>query len=151
MSTITLSRASRRSSLGRFLRHLLEMTLAMMLGMFVYGALVGTISGFAGSSFETIRVDQPELFALGMAFSMSVPMVAWMRHRGHTWQSGVEMTAAMFVPALVLIVSYWLNGISAGSVCPLACAAMIPAMVIAMLYRLGEYTTHHVSPRPSAL
>jgi hypothetical protein len=150
MSTITLSRESRRRPLGSFLRHLVEMTLAMMLGMFVYGALVGTIAGAAGSSFETIRVGRPELFVLGMAFSMSVPMVAWMRYRAHTWRSSAEMTAAMFVPALALILCYRLNGIAAGSVCPLACATMIPAMIVAMLYRLDVYTQHVISPRGAA-
>jgi hypothetical protein len=79
---------------------------------------------------------------------MSVTMVAWMRHRGHTRRSSKEMTAAMFVPAFALIVCYSLNGVSASSVCPLACAAMIPAMVVVMVYRLDVYTTH-VSLRAS--
>jgi hypothetical protein len=41
-----------------------------------------------------------------------------------------------------LIVCNWLKGVSASSVCPLACAAMIPAMVAAMFYRLDVYTMH---------
>jgi hypothetical protein len=41
-----------------------------------------------------------------MAFSMSVPMVALMRRQGHGWRNSVEMSAAMFVPALVIIVCY---------------------------------------------
>jgi hypothetical protein len=142
MRTGTLSRAAHGRPLPTFLRHLLEMTLAMMVGMLAFGALVGVISGAAGSSLENVRVGQPELFVLGMAFSMSVTMVAWMRHRGHTWRSSEEMTAAMFVPAFALIVCHWLNAVSASSVCPLACAAMIPAMVVAMLYRLDVYTAH---------
>jgi hypothetical protein len=142
MSTATLSRAARGGPVPTFLRHLLEMTLAMMVGMIAFGALVGGISGAGGSSLETVRVDQPELFVLGMASSMSVTMVTWMRHRRHTWRSSGEMTAAMFVPALALIVCYWLNGVSASSVCPLACAAMVPAMVVAMLYRLDVFTAH---------
>jgi flagellar biosynthetic protein FliP len=81
-----------------------------------------------------------------MAFAMSATMVAWMRYRAHSWRSSAEMTAAMFVPALLLIVCYRLGTVSAGSVCPLACATMIPAMAVAMLFRLDEYTTRHVHP-----
>jgi flagellar biosynthetic protein FliP len=150
MSTAIPSRAAHGGPLPTFLRHLLEMTLAMMVGMLAFGGLVGGISGAAGSSLENARVGQPELFVLGMAFSMSVTMVASMRHRGHTRRSSAEMTAAMFVPAFALIVCYWLKGVSASSVCPLACASMIPAMVAAMFYRLDVYTTH-VSLRSRAV
>jgi hypothetical protein len=143
MSTTMLSAATRRGRSVYFLRHLLEMTVAMVLGMFAYGALVSTLSAASGSSFENVRLGQPELFALGMAFSMAVPMVAWMRHRGHDWRNSVEMSAAMFVPVLALIVCYWLNVVSAGAVCPLACAMMIPAMMFAMFYRIDAYTTGH--------
>src|SRR6266542_3730524 len=88
-----------------------------------------------------------ELFALGMASSMTVPMVAWMRRRGHGWRNSVEMSAAMVVPALALILCYRLDAVAAGSICPLACATMIPAMVVAMLYRLDDYTGHPSAAR----
>jgi hypothetical protein len=48
----------------------------------------------SGRSVEDARLGQPELFALGMAASMSLPIVAWMRHRGHSWRNGAEMSAA---------------------------------------------------------
>jgi hypothetical protein len=145
MITILPVRATRLGSIISFLRHLLEMTVAMMLGMFAYGLLLGSILGAAGRNLEDARLGQPELFALGMATSMSVPMVVWMRHRGHDWRSGMEMTAAMFAPALLLIVCYRLHAVSAESICPLACAAMIPAMVGAMLFRLDDYTGHRMA------
>ena len=80
-----------------------------------------------------------------MAAGMSVPMVVWMRRGGHSWRNSAEMTAAMFAPALVLIVCYRLHAVSANSVCPLACATMIPAIVVAMLYRLDDYTGYHAA------
>jgi hypothetical protein len=43
--------------------------------------------------------EAPELLLLGMAFTMTVPMVAWMHHRGHRWARSWEMTPAMFVPS----------------------------------------------------
>jgi len=35
-----------------------------------------------------------------------------------------------------------MNAVSTSSVCPLACAAMIPALVVAVVHRLDVYTTH---------
>lgn len=143
MSTATLARVSRRSRTWTFLLHLLEMTAAMMVGMLVFGSLVGVIGSAAGTTLEAIRVGQPEFFALGMAAGMSVTMVAWMRRRGHSWRSCREMTAAMFVPAFVLIACYWSGVVSADAVCPVACTLMVPAMAVAMLFRLDTYTAHH--------
>ena len=140
MTTITAPRSWRPGRTFSFLRHLGEMTVAMLLGMFAYGVLLGVVLGAAGSTVEDARLGQPELFVLGMATSMSVPMVAWMRHRGHEWRNGIEMSAAMFAPALVLIACYWVHAVEANSICPLACAAMIPAMVGAMLFRVDDYT-----------
>lgn len=142
MSTMTLTSGTRLGRAAWFLRHLAEMTVAMLIGMVGYAILVGGLLSAAGSSLETARLDRPELFALGMASSMTVPMVAWMRRRGHSWRSSTEMSAAMFVPALALIGCYWLHAVDAGSICPLACAAMIPAMIVAMLYRIDDYTGH---------
>jgi hypothetical protein len=42
------------------------------------------------------------LATLVMAFSMTAPMVAWMRHRHHPWNACLEMTAAMVAPAIPL-------------------------------------------------
>lgn len=143
MSTVTASRTTQGRSVVAFLLHLAEMTLAMMVGMLLFGALVGVIAGAAGSSLEAMRTGHPELFVLAMATSMSVTMVVWMHRRGHSGRACGEMTAAMFVPAVVLIGCYWVGAIAADSVCPVACMLMIPAMAGAMLLRLDHYTTRH--------
>ena len=119
----------------RFIRHALGMVIAMALGMVAYVAVVGVIVG----SVEDARLRQPELYALGMATAMCIPMVAWMRRRGHSWRLCNEMAAAMFLPYLVLLVCYWVGAVKAGAICPLGCAAMVPAMIAAMVYRLDEY------------
>lgn len=142
MSTATLSRAAHRRPVQTFLRHLGEMTLAMFVGMFAFGLALGVIAGIAGSSLESVRVSQPELFMLGMGSAMSVTMVAWMRRRGHTRRESWEMTAAMFVPVLGVLACYWTGAISADPICPLSCVLMIPAMAAAMVFRLDVYTTH---------
>src|ERR1051326_3477189 len=81
MSTAALSRVEQNRPLMTFLRHLGEMTLAMLVGMFAFGLALGLIASLAGSSLASVRVSQPELFMLGMGSAMSVTMVAWMRHR----------------------------------------------------------------------
>lgn len=147
MSTAALSRAEHNRPGVTFLRHLGGMTLAMFVGMFAFGLGLGVIASLAGSSLESVRVSQPELFMLGMGSAMSVTMVAWMRHRRHSWRQGWEMTAAMFVPVLGVLACYWLGAISADPVCPLSCVLMIPAMAGAMLFRPDVYTTRHAHAR----
>jgi hypothetical protein len=76
----------------------------------------------------------------GMVSAMSVTMVIWMRHRGHTGRQGVEMSASMIVPVVGVLALYWAGAISADPVCPFSCMLMIPAMAAAMLFRLDVYT-----------
>jgi hypothetical protein len=77
-------------------------------------------------------------FTLVMAFSMTVPMVAWMRHRGHAWRICTEMAAAMVLPAVPLIGLRVAHVIS-GPICGSYCALSVVAMVLIMLYRRSEY------------
>jgi hypothetical protein len=143
MSTATVDqRAHHRPALA-FLRHLGGMTLAMFAGMFAFGFTLGLIAAAAGSSLESIRSSQPELFMLGMGTSMSVTMVGWMRRGGHSWRESGEMTAAMFVPVLAVLACYRAGAVAADPVCPLSCVLMIPAMAAAMLFRLDVYASGH--------
>lgn len=142
MGAVTLQEREHHQQGLTFLRHLGGMTLAMFVGMFAFALAVGVIAGAAGSSFESLRVSQPEVFMLGMGSAMSVTMVAWMRRRGHSWREGWEMTIAMFVPVLAVLACYWARAITAAPVCPLSCVLMIPAMAIAMLFRPGVYAAH---------
>jgi hypothetical protein len=141
MGTAAVARVEHRPVLV-FLRHLGEMTLAMFVGMFAFGFLLGAIGGAAGSSLESVRGSQPELFMLGMGTAMSVTMAAWMRRREHSRRERREMIAAMFVPVLGVLACYRSGAITADPVCPLSCVLMIPAMAAAMLFRLDVYATH---------
>lgn len=82
---------------------------------------------------------------------MSAPMVAWMRHRGHPWSDGAEMTLAMLVPTFALVVAVEVGAarLSEGSLMVLSHAAMIGGMAALMLYRWERYThethRHHAS------
>ena len=72
----------------------------MFAGMFVLGGAVVLALGLDTGSLYN---DSPELALTGMVITMTVPMVAWMRHRGHGWPASWEMTAAMFVPTFLAL------------------------------------------------
>jgi hypothetical protein len=125
------------------------MIVAMMLGMCVLGAAFGALHVVVfGSGFAAAWQRHVELAAFAMAFNMTLPMVLWMRHRGHSWERGGEMTGAMFVPALALLALFWLGGIQDGAVVPLQMVLMLPAMILVMLYRVDEYSAPHTLTAP---
>lgn len=143
MSTAVLSASNRWPRATRFVRHLIEMTVAMMLGMCVLGAAFTEIHiAVFGTGFDVAWHRHVELTSLAMAFNMTLPMVAWMRHRGHGWERGGEMAAAMFAPAFVLLTLFWLTIVPARFVLPWEMALMLPSMIFAMLMRRDEYAGH---------
>lgn len=130
----------------RFLRHLFEMLVVMMLGMCVLGGAFGVLHLLLfGSGYAEAWRDHVVLAAFAMAFNMTVPMVLWMRYRGHTWERGGEMAAAMNLPVLPLLVLYALDAIAARGVLGLQMMLMVPAMLAAMLYRKEEYSAPHTA------
>jgi flagellar biosynthetic protein FliP len=119
------------------------MVVAMIAGMAVLGVAIGLLGEPPGYS------DLLARYAL-MGASMSAPMVAWMRYRGHPWSDGLEMTAAMLVPMFALVlpvelgVAGYVPGLSEGSLMVLSHVAMIGGMAALMLYRFDRY-----DPRPA--
>jgi hypothetical protein len=116
----------------RFLRHFGEMILAMLLGMAVFDVLTGAFRIPLG----------PEVSAASMAVAMTVPMVAWMRIRKHSWRLNAEMAAAMIVPTVVLIAGSRLGLLPRTSLMLGTHLLMLPAMLAVMLYRWRDYTCH---------
>ena len=132
----------------RFLRHLLEMIVVMMLGMCVLGVGWGAFHEVVfGSAFADAWRDYVGLAAFAMAFNMTVPMVLWMRYRGHSWERGGEMAIAMNLPLLPLLLLYSRDLILAQAVLELQMMLMIPAMVLAILYRRDGYSASHQTAR----
>jgi hypothetical protein len=126
-----------------FIRHYVEMLIAMVVGMFVLGGAFAVLLGAVGIDVGSWRTEAPELLLLGMAFTMSVPMVAWMRHRGHGWAPAWEMTASMFVPSFAAIALLWAGAVEdSHALLMIQHVAMLPAMLVAMLLRPAEYTGH---------
>ena len=81
---------------------------------------------------------------LGMATTMTVPMVAWMAYRGHSLRAGGEMAASMFLPTFAVIGVLWADAVTdVGALMVIEHVAMLLAMLGAMLLRPAEYTGHH--------
>jgi hypothetical protein len=123
-----------------FVRHYAEMVVAMFLGMAVLGVPAGWAMGAVGTSWSELHADAPALMLLGMAVTMTVPMVAWMRHRGHGPRANVEMSAAMFLPTFAVIALLW-GGLvdDIGVLLGVEHVAMLLSMLAAMLLRPAEY------------
>ena len=86
-----------------FIRHYIEMVVVMFAGMIVLGLPGEAALKAIGSGTSELRDDAPAVVFLGMAATMTIPMVAWMRYRGHRWQPTLEMAASMIIPTLVAI------------------------------------------------
>ena len=125
---------SRLVSGWRFTRHLLEMVVAMFAGMAVFGVAIWALGEPPGYSNLLVKYGLMGVF-------MSAPMVAWMRHRDHSWSDGGEMTVAMLSPmfALALPVELGVLGLSGHSLMMLTHVAMIGGMVAMMVYRWDRY------------
>lgn len=130
--------SGRRAGVRRFAIHYLEMVAAMVLGMMTLypGWLVST-SSLAESSWARMA----EVDLLAMAVAMTLPMVAWMRHRGHGAQSTLEMTLAMIAGFVVLYPLMWARAITATTVTELGHVLMLLFMLVAMLCRRAEYAS----------
>ena len=124
-----------RRSRGRFWRHLLEMIAAMMAGMFA-GAVI--LLAIVGVTWDEALVRYLAQSLLVVAAGMTVPMVAWMRYRGHSWHGCAEMTAAMIVPVIPFLCLVWF-GVTKSALCRPYCAVTVLAMLGVMVYRRGEY------------
>ena len=123
-----------------FIRHYIEMVVVMFAGMIVLGLPGEAALKALGSGTSELRDDAPAVVFLGMAATMTIPMVAWMRYRGHRWQPTLEMAASMIIPTLVA--SVWLTVLSFEALMGLEHVAMLLGMLVAMLLRLDEYTSH---------
>jgi flagellar biosynthetic protein FliP len=112
-------------------RHFLEMVVAMVVGMVVLGPVWSLV--WPGLSAH-VAAD-----ALVMATDMAIGMGAWMRFRGHSWRAITEMSAAMYLPFLVLLVPLWAGAITGGTLLTAGHVLMLPAMALAMVWRRNEY------------
>lgn len=127
-----------------FAAHFVEMTSVMSIGMvaavtvFMYGINL-TVERI---EWDEVLQKYPAQALLVVAIGMSLPMIPWMRARGHTWRSAYEMAAVMAVPAIPFI-CLALFGAVQGAQCGLYCLTGLVAMLGLMLYRRPEYQSRH--------
>lgn len=142
MSTNNYERgAGMTASNRRFALHYIEMVVVMVLGMVVLGMAVGSVAEIDGTGPMLVQ----------MAATMTLPMVAWMRMRGHSRQACIEMGASMVVPTLVTLALLGTGVVAgAGELMVILHAVMLPSMFVAMLLRRDEYSCHHRRHGPVA-
>src|ERR1044072_4565904 len=78
-----------------FARHYAEMVTVMLVGM---GVLVAPIHFATSAAFPSLDAKDPSVMLAQMGLTMTLPMVPWMRWRGHGWMPCLEMTVAMVIP-----------------------------------------------------
>lgn len=144
MQTLTHQLRKISPSTRHFIRHYVEMVVAMFLGMVAFALPVDAALLALGTSSGEFYEDAPAIMLLGMGFAMTAPMVAWMRFRGHAWRPSAEMAASMVIPTFGVLALLAI-GLVEDSATLLASehAVMLPGMLIAMLLRRDEYSSAH--------
>ena len=117
------------------------MAAVMVVGMIAAAALYMTIVNLLvqPTTWEEALIRYPVQSLLVVAVGMSLPMVPWMRHRGHSRRSSWEMAAVMALPVIPFACLAWF-GVVEGAQCNLYCAVGFVTMLALMLYRRAEYT-----------
>jgi len=121
-----------------FVRHYLEMCIAMCLGIAVGDIIYFAIARAAGYSDPFGQL--PVLSLAVVTFSMTAPMVAWMRFRGMDWRLINEMSAAMIILAGLVLAAGLVGLVPMGELALLEHALMMPCMLVPMLLRADQYT-----------
>jgi hypothetical protein len=134
-------RADRSASMWRFVRHIVEMLIAMFVGMAVFGLALGLLLGAVGLGYS--HAEHPAVGSVEMAFTMSAGMALWMGFRGHRWRPIVEMSGAMFAPLIAVLPLLWAGALGADGAMVVLHVAMVPLMLGAMLLRRQEYAAPH--------
>ena len=127
-----------------FMRHYAEMVIAMVAGMIVLGIpAVAALPAFDTTAAQ-LQADAPAFVLFAMATTMTIPMVAWMRFRGHGWRPSIEMGASMFVPTAAAVGLLTVGAVTdIDTLLSVQHLAMLPSMLVAMLLRRDEYTHNH--------
>jgi hypothetical protein len=128
---------------GHFLRHYVEMCLVCCIGGFALNFLFFTAAARIG--YPGLLKSQPSLSIMIIAVLLAIPMLIWMRIRGHDWRPTLEMSIVPVVLAILIVGANWLNLLPKNEMRPIMTDLVCPAMLIPMLFRLDMYTSSHAS------
>jgi hypothetical protein len=117
-------------------RHFFEMLAVMAVGMIAGAAVFLTA---VQMTWEEATVRHPMASLLVIAAGMSVPMAAWMLHRGMGRRNSAEMAAVMVIPVIPFLCLVWFD-VTKSAWCGPYCVVTIIAMLGLMLYRRKEYS-----------
>jgi hypothetical protein len=120
-----------------FARHFVEMLLAMFLGMLVLGGVAQLAFVVSGGS---LYDQSGGLRVMLMGVYMTLPMVLWMRYRGHAAARNVEMAASMMVPTIATAALAWAGTLDTAAAFGIQHVIMVPAMLGVMVWRYEHYS-----------
>ena len=138
LDAATATNPGRSREIGHFVVHYLEMCLPMCVGFALGDVLYFWIAGRFG--YEHPFRQLPELSVLVVTFTMTAPMTVWMLLRGMPRRPIAEMSAAMPILALALLVLGWLAVLPKGDLALSEHGLMMPVMLVPMLFRIDLYT-----------
>jgi len=119
-----------------FIRHYAEMVLAMAAGMVSLHPLWTLALQAAGAPH---LLDGAAPMTLAMATDMAIGMGAWMTFRRHGWRDIAEMTAAMYLPFVILFPATLAGAMTSGTMMVTGHVLMLAAMLAVMLRRRDHY------------
>jgi len=131
---------TRSGSRRAFARHFGEMLIAMFLGMGVLGGLAALIFAMSGGSSSDLPGGVRVLL---MGVYMTVPMVLWMRYRGHAAARNIEMALSMLLPTVAAAALAFAGTLGTGAALGVQHVVMVPAMLGVMLWRYEHYSQPH--------
>jgi hypothetical protein len=120
-----------------FFRHYAEMVAAMFIGMFALSKPADWLFTALGTSTSG---DHSAMMLFSMGITMTLPMVGWMRYRGHAWRATTEMAASMLIPTFAAMAVVASGAMDRGPVMIIEHIVMLAGMLIVMLFRRDEYS-----------
>ena len=143
METTVHLRGMRLRPVGRFVLHYLEMCIPMCIGFAVGDLVYFSVAGLLG--YREPFSELPVVSVAVVTFTMTVPMMAWMLHRGMPGRAIWEMSAVMPIVAVMLLLLGALGVLPMGDLALLEHGLMMPAMLVPMVLRPGLYSgeLHH--------
>ncbi|MET8798412.1 hypothetical protein ABZV91_18520 [Nocardia sp. NPDC004568] len=134
------SAPSRMATTRRAALHYLEMSAAMGAGMILFVPPIQWGLAAAGWSNAAERAD---VRAMIMATAMAVAMAGWMLIRRHGRAEVTEMTAAMYLPFVALLLPYRVGALSGDGLMVLGHVLMMSAMAVVVYRHRHHHTRRH--------
>jgi len=138
--TVRITETTHIPRVGTFVRHYVEMVVAMALGM---GLLHPVWMLATHGAAEDSRLRSTEVMLVVMATSMALPMAAWMRYRKHGWAATARMSAVMYVGLPLPLPLLWAGMTSPEGVMVAGHLLMLALMLVEMVAHREEYAGHH--------